>query len=73
MLGKQIKHNSTRTHKKSQIHNLSLQFRKASTTKEGKELEFLDILHKIKSSEINGFKTVNHIQGKWPLLFFYRI
>ena len=37
--------------KKFQDHNLSLQFKKVSNTEEGKELEFLDILHKIKSSE----------------------
>ena len=48
--------------KKFQDHNLSLQFKKVSNTEEGKELEFLDILHKIKSSEKNGFKTVNHIK-----------
>ena len=36
---------------KFQTHELSLQFKKISTTEEGKELEFLDILHKIKSSE----------------------
>ena len=46
--------------KKFQAHNLSLQLKKDSTTEEGKELEFLDILHKIKSSERYGFKTVNH-------------
>ena len=47
---------------KFQTHELSLQFKKISTTEEGKELEFLDILHKIKSSEKNGFKTINHIK-----------
>ena len=59
--------------KKFQTHDLSLQFEKVSTTEEGKELEFLDILHKIKSSEINEFKTVNHIIPtakffKWQLI-----
>ena len=48
--------------KKFQDHNLSLQFKKVSNIEEGKELEFLDILHKKKSSEKNGFKTVNHIK-----------
>ena len=46
--------------KKFQTYDLNLQFKKVSTTEEGKEQEFLDILHKINSSEINGFKTVNH-------------
>ena len=42
--------------KKFQDHNLSLQFKKVSNTEEEKELEFLDILHKVKSSEKNDLK-----------------
>lgn len=40
-----------------------------STTEEGEELEFSDILHKIKNSEKNGFKTVNHIKSTVKFLY----
>ena len=40
---------------KFDTHKLSLQFKKFSTKVEGEELELLDVLHIIKSSERNGF------------------
>ena len=56
--------------KKFQSHDLNLQFKKISNTEEGKQLEFLDILHIINSSEINGFKTVNHTKPTAKLAKF---
>ena len=58
MHGKLIRHYPKKLTKNFQDNNLSLQSKKVSNTEEGKELEFLDMLHKIKSSEKMDLKQI---------------
>ena len=68
----QIKHFQQKLTKKFQTHDSNQQFKKVSTKKEGKEFECVALLHKVKSSEINKFKTVNHIKSTAKSAKFFK-